>query len=239
MARTLDITASRAAGFALLKPAEKPKLDGTRIATLSGTLAVNLLAMGLLMMPLTLPPPAPVVERDTNPDVTLIPRKQVEPEPIEVEIVRTQPKTEPTPTMKQPTATVPAPVASTATPVVTDTSTELAVDSSAVENTGPVTSIEPVSAVPAPTQLQYVKAPAPAYPRAAQRAGITGTVLLQVLVGIDGRPLEVTVLQGSGNRDLDAAARTQVLRRWSFQPAMKNGQAVQANGMVPIEFKLH
>ncbi len=63
MARTFDITSSRAAGFALLKPAEKPQLDAARIATLSGTIAVNALAMGLLMMPLTVPPPAVVVDR--------------------------------------------------------------------------------------------------------------------------------------------------------------------------------
>ena len=72
----------------------------------------------------------------------------------------------------------------------------------------------------------------------AKQRGITGTVLLQVLVGIDGRPLEVTVAQSSGNRELDEAARAQVLKRWSFQPASKNGQAVQAIGMVPIEFAL-
>ena len=87
-------------------------------------------------------------------------------------------------------------------------------------------------------QLAYLSAPAPAYPRMAKQRGITGTVLLQVLVGIDGRPLEVTVAQSSGNRELDEAARAQVLRRWSFQPASKNGQAVQAIGMVPIEFAL-
>ena len=70
----------------------------------------------------------------------------------------------------------------------------------------------------------------------AQR--LTGTVLLQVLVGIDGRPMEVTVMQSSGHRELDEAARAQVLRRWSFQPASRNGQAVQAIGLVPIEFAL-
>ena len=70
------------------------------------------------------------------------------------------------------------------------------------------------------------------------KRGLTGTVLLQVLVGIDGRPLEVTVAQSSGHRELDEAARAQVLKRWSFQPATKEGKAVQAIGMVPIEFAL-
>ena len=63
-------------------------------------------------------------------------------------------------------------------------------------------------------------------------------MLLQVLVGIDGRPLDVSVSQSSGNRELDEAARSQILKRWSFRPAMKNGQAVQALGMVPVAFTL-
>ena len=59
-ARVLDVSFSEAAistGFALLKPASRPQLDSARIVTLSGTIALNLLAMGLLMMPLSLPSP--------------------------------------------------------------------------------------------------------------------------------------------------------------------------------------
>ena len=46
---------TRSAGFALLKPASRPRLDSARIGTLSGTIALNLLAMGLLMMPMSMP----------------------------------------------------------------------------------------------------------------------------------------------------------------------------------------
>ena len=87
-------------------------------------------------------------------------------------------------------------------------------------------------------QLEYRLAPAPVYPRRALQQRLTGTVLLQVLVGLDGRPLEVSIARSSGHRELDEAARAQVLKRWSFQPATRNGQSVQAVGMVPIEFAL-
>ena len=80
--------------------------------------------------------------------------------------------------------------------------------------------------------------PAPAYPVDAIRNNITGTVELEILVGADGKPLEVSVVRSSGNRALDQAARKVVLQRWLFQPAMENGQAVQVRGRVPIEFKL-
>jgi len=87
-------------------------------------------------------------------------------------------------------------------------------------------------------QLAYATAPAPAYPRDAARIGAQGTVLLMVLVDTDGTPLEVTLHKSSGNRALDRAAAEQVLKRWRFQPAMREGRAVQAYGVVPIAFTM-
>ena len=234
MVRTQSLAMSRPAGFALLKPASKPQLDAARIATMSGTIAVNLLAFGLLMMPLTMPPPVGLVDVDKDPDIRWIEPKR--PEPIPVEIVNRRQPTPPDARPQQPrvATTATTPVAST--PVITDTATEQAIESTVVDS-GP-TDIGPVSTGPAPMQLEYLSAPAPTYPRNALRAGITGTVLLQVLVGTDGRAVEVKVAQSSGNRELDEAARAQVLKRWSFRPATRDGQAIQALGMVPIEFHL-
>ncbi|MDE2407031.1 MAG: energy transducer TonB, partial [Xanthomonadaceae bacterium] len=95
-----------------------------------------------------------------------------------------------------------------------------------------------VTGAPVPLQLAYRQAPAPSYPRAALLHNLSGTVLLQVLVDENGHPLDVTVARSSGHRELDEAARLQVLKRWSFQPATRNGRAVQALGLVPIEFNL-
>ena len=67
---------------------------------------------------------------------------------------------------------------------------------------------------------------------------LTGTVVLDVLVDIDGQPIDVTIVRSSGHRLLDQAARRVVLTRWTFRPAMRDGQAVQAIGRVPIEFVL-
>jgi protein TonB len=87
-------------------------------------------------------------------------------------------------------------------------------------------------------RLEYARAPAPSYPRAALREGVEGTVLLQVLVDVDGRPLRVDVHRSSGDRRLDLAARDQVLRHWRFRPAIRDGRAVRAIGLVPIDFSL-
>ena len=88
-----------------------------------------------------------------------------------------------------------------------------------------------------PVQLAYRAAPPPAYPRNAMRMGLGGTVLLRVLVDTDGHPLQVTIERSSGRRDLDDAAREQVLARWQFQPALRNGLAIQAFGLVPVTFE--
>ena len=85
---------------------------------------------------------------------------------------------------------------------------------------------------------QYLSAPPPPYPRDAMLGGLTGTVVLDVHVGVDGRPIGVTIATSSGHRVLDAAARRQVLARWRFVPAQQNGQAVEAIGRVPVDFVL-
>ena len=222
------------AGFALLKPAEKPHLDPARILTMSGTIAINLLAFGLLMMPLSMPPPAIPVDEKPRDQFRWIPREK--PKPEVVDFVK---DTKPAPPIAKPVEQrpiTPKPIEIASSEVITTSGTEFVPDAS--ENTGPTESNIPASTGPAPMQLEYRLAPAPTYPKRALQQRLTGTVLLQVLVGLDGRPLDVSIAQSSGHRDLDEAARAQVLKRWSFQPATKNGQAVQAIGMVPIQFAL-
>lgn len=84
---------------------------------------------------------------------------------------------------------------------------------------------------------QPLHSPAPRYPRAAQRRGETGTVLLRVQVGADGQPRAVELVQGSGSRALDRAA-SEAVRRWRFRPALRDGQPVAGVVQVPITFDL-
>ena len=88
------------------------------------------------------------------------------------------------------------------------------------------------------SQLETIAATAPRYPREEARAGVQGRVILRILVGIDGRPLAVTIDKSSGNRVLDRTAREHVLKTWIFKPAMRNGQPVQAYGLVPMDFTM-
>ena len=78
--------------------------------------------------------------------------------------------------------------------------------------------------------------PPPRYPGAALRRGEGGTVLVRVEVDAAGMPAGVALVQRSGSRDLDRAAM-EAVRQWRFQPAQRNGQAIAASLVIPIDFK--
>ena len=203
--------------------------DAGRIAAYAGAIALNFALLLLVSLPmqggpeLALPRPPEVITHVVDltpkpkpPIVPIAPRVPVQPN-VPVIPVRTQ---TPTPPVDVP---VLVPDGSEAV-VIPDTPP---VDAPPVA-TGPITGMS----------LEYASAPAPAYPRNALRDGITGTVLLEVLVGVDGSPLKVAIHKSSGNRELDRAALLQVQQHWRFRPASRNGMSVQAIGIVPIDFKL-
>lgn len=205
------------------------RMDPVRILGYSSAIAINTIAAGLLLMPLQAPPPAPPPD---PPAVWILPATPTPP-------VLPPPIATPRPPTDVPRV-VTAPVAPTA-PVVEP----VGVDQGTLPTTLPVeptqvASIEAEPAVtgPAPMTLEYAVAPAPPYPRDSVRNGDEGLVMLQVLVDIDGRPLEVEIVDGSGHRELDQAARRHVLANWRFRPATRDGHPVQAIGLVPIDFKL-
>lgn len=78
--------------------------------------------------------------------------------------------------------------------------------------------------------------PTPAYPREALRAGVGGVVMVRALVDANGVPTDVDVVQRSGHRELDRAALMTV-RKWRFEPALRNGKAISSTVQVPVDFK--
>jgi protein TonB len=83
----------------------------------------------------------------------------------------------------------------------------------------------------------YLRNPAPAYPAAARRSGEEGTVTLRVLVSADGLPKRVALERSSGSSALDLAA-LQGVQQWRFVPARRDGEAREAEVLVPIVFRL-
>lgn len=103
----------------------------------------------------------------------------------------------------------------------------------------PVTTGAPtVSTGSSDATIAYETATPPAYPVAALRDGLEGTVLLRVLVDESGHPVQVLIDHSSGSRALDQAAREHVLAAWRFHPAQLDGHAVRAWAQVPVKFSL-
>ena len=213
-------------------PRAQPRLDPNRIFGLSSTLALNVLALSFLLAPMTIPAPPKVAEPVRGIEVVdIVPIKRPPPPP-EVEVV--QRRTPPQPTQRtaptaQPIIDIPVLADAGIPPTEDFTETPPANDAPpGIEPAGPVTGM----------QLEYVKATPPPYPRVAIADSLEGVVLLRVLVGADGKPVEVTIEKSSGHRVLDREAQRHVLRTWTFRPATRDGQPVQAIGIVPIDFNL-
>jgi protein TonB len=83
----------------------------------------------------------------------------------------------------------------------------------------------------------YRRNPPPSYPRIARRKGYEGTVVLEVLVGREGRVGDLRVFQSCGHRVLDEAAADSV-RSWLFEPGKVEDDPVEMWVKVPIRFQL-
>lgn len=207
------------------------KLDFTRISAEAGAIAINAVALLLLLAPMNMHVPQ-MAARD--PDVILLPvlpktpPPRVEPEKVEIEKPRVVPTTSTSVQQKK--------VEIEPLPIVDPQPGDTAVDPLQVAKVEPIgNGITPPLAG---AHLEYEVAPPPPYPIQAIREGLTGTVMLRVLVDVDGKPIDVQIERSSGHRALDAAARKQVLAKWRFKPALENGRAVQAIGLIPIDFNL-
>jgi protein TonB len=221
--------------LAISKRPDSRHPDPERIAGYTFAIAFNLSLLMLLLAPMQ-GPQGFRLPGDDAPSISGYPPKPTPPaQPPEVPVV---PVVRP---VVRPSVAPPHPVVAPQPPadaivvaggseaaVVSDTPAEVATDIGAPDVAPPVAGIS----------LEYASAPPPVYPTAARRMRHEGTVLLEVLVGVDGRPLRVDVRQSSGHRQLDDAAREQVLARWRFRPAMRDGRAIQAIGLVPVNFRL-
>jgi len=213
-----------------LESETRPELS--RILAIAAVIAVHVMAFLLLLVPLANGPMDIAAPQEPR---WVLPRELPPPPipPVVVPVVPQQPQTRqanPQPVIRQ------QPVNP---PVVVDEGTLPATQENAAhdnlsDNIGPLDT----TPMQMGSQLQTISATAPRYPRAEARAGVQGRVMLRILVGVDGRPVEVTIDRSSGNRVLDRTAREHVLNTWLFKPAMRDGHAVQAYGLVPIDFTM-
>ncbi len=87
----------------------------------------------------------------------------------------------------------------------------------------------------------YVPGKSPHYPAAAIKGMVSGTVILRVQVFADGSVGTITYdVQHSTTDSADLiAAATDTVRKWHFQPEMKDGRPIDGYVRVPIQFDVH
>ena len=83
-----------------------------------------------------------------------------------------------------------------------------------------------------PEQLVRVE---PVYSRFAREARVQGTVQISATIGTDGVPRSLARVSGnSGLADMAIEA----VRQWRYQPALLNGQPIEAHTVITFNFQL-
>ncbi|MGE8284546.1 MAG: energy transducer TonB [Stenotrophomonas lactitubi] len=204
--------------------------DPARVAAWSAAIALHLLAFLMLLIPATYQAVTALPRDQTT--IRFIPKEEpkpieplpLPPKPEKVEVVQKKQAVPVPQTLPAPTATV-----EEAQGIILP-----AAEPTAVQAAPAIAPSTPLAGA----QLQYRSNPPPSYPVQALRNHEQGTVLLRVEVDPRGQPVNVSIERSSGSRSLDQAARQQVLRHWRFVPAERDGMAVPAIGMVPVQFSL-
>jgi protein TonB len=80
-----------------------------------------------------------------------------------------------------------------------------------------------------------IKNVSPVYPAIAQSSRVQGTVILEAVIGVDGRVEQVKVLKPVM---LLTESAIEAVRQWAFTPTKLNGEPVQVIMTVTVDFKL-
>ena len=204
--------------------------------TLSLTICGSLLAAALA---------SPTVVRHFEPDRGL----PVYPVPIDPP-PPPEPQSRPAPLQK----TRPTPRAEAPTPLVRsqpDTPFPVAIDPQPPFDPGPATgagagggtAIVDPPRPPPPVLTQpgidqrYARDFQPGYPPAERRAGREGSVVVRVLVGVDGRVRDIEQISAASD-EFWRVTRERALARWRFRPGTRDGIPVEAWRTMTVRFLL-
>jgi protein TonB len=87
-------------------------------------------------------------------------------------------------------------------------------------------------AIKAPTKVVDVK---PVYPPGARDAGIQGVVILDVVISEEGSIIQADIVRSIP--ELDQAA-VDAVTQWKYEPTLLNGESVEVEMNVTINFSL-
>jgi protein TonB len=115
-------------------------------------------------------------------------------------------------------------------------------NSTKLEITRPATAAPAAAATVAPAtdaaEREHISADAAQpqnYPLLAQQMRVQGSVVLQALIGTDGVIENLRVLTGPS---ILASAAEQAVREWRFKPIVQNGQPVESQAKITVNFTI-
>jgi protein TonB len=136
---------------------------------------------------------------------------------------------------KEPVPKEPDPKEPEKTQVVEEVENEIMFTEDQVETAEEVATSLPAQARKAVPLYRYN--PPPHYPKTAKRRGYQGTVILEILVTIEGKVADIKILESSGHKILDKAAKKSA-EKWSFEPGYEGNKKVEMWVEVPVTFTL-
>jgi protein TonB len=95
--------------------------------------------------------------------------------------------------------------------------------------------LEPITVPEQLSEKLLLEKVEPNYPEKAVRAGLQGPVVLQAWIGRDGRIRDLKLIRGSL---LLGQAACETVKQWRYKPYLLNGQAVEAETYVTVDFTL-
>lgn len=75
------------------------------------------------------------------------------------------------------------------------------------------------------------------YPSLAKRSGVEGKVIVNVLIGINGKAEKMEIVESNPEGVFEDAA-LKSLKYWQFRPGIKDGELVPTWVLIPVTFKL-
>jgi TonB family protein len=77
----------------------------------------------------------------------------------------------------------------------------------------------------------------PIYPESARSAGISGTVVLHAVIGMDGKPLSLRVKNSQIDSDL-ARSAVEAVNQWRYTPTLLNGEPIEVDTTITVNYSL-
>ena len=77
----------------------------------------------------------------------------------------------------------------------------------------------------------------PTYPATAKAAGIEGTVILNAIIGMNGTPLSLRVMNSEIDLEL-AHAAVEAVSKWRYSPTLLNGEPIEVDTTIIVNFTL-